>query len=103
MTNIGELIRKQRVELNMSIEELGKRAGVSRSYLSRLERGERTLSVPKLAKISSILGLNIIDDNETYLKWKSVIDYFESEEIDPEKVLELYLVMKKIQKILNKE
>lgn len=39
---IGELIRKKRMEKGISLTELSQMAGISKSYLSYLERGMKT-------------------------------------------------------------
>lgn len=38
---LGQRIRERREALGINIEELGRRSGVSPSYISRVERGER--------------------------------------------------------------
>ena len=41
----------------MTAEQLAERAGISQSYLSRMERGERNVSLRNLAKIAQALGV----------------------------------------------
>ena len=52
---IAELIRKRRSTLGLSQEELGERAGLHRTYIGALERGERNLSVRTLYKVAAAL------------------------------------------------
>jgi len=43
LTALGKAVRGYRAEQNISQEELGYRAGLHRTYLSGIERGERSL------------------------------------------------------------
>lgn len=57
----GQKIREHRERRKMSITELADRIGVSRSYMSRMEKGERPIKTEVLNKISSILDVPIQD------------------------------------------
>ena len=66
METIGDLIKKYRKEHNLSMEEFGKRCGLSKAYISLIERGKNTRSnkpiVPSIDTVKSIaeaLGLDI--------------------------------------------
>ncbi len=54
----GSLIRKKRTALGMSVSELARRSGLSRSYISLIEYGKRTTysreTVRRLAKVLSL-------------------------------------------------
>jgi XRE family transcriptional regulator of biofilm formation len=55
---IGDYIRKIRLERNISIAELSKRTGVSKSYLSNLERNnQKNPGIEVIKKISSVLDI----------------------------------------------
>lgn len=54
----GELIRFRRKELNMTQEELAKRIGKKRPYISRIENGE-DIRISNLAAVANALGLTI--------------------------------------------
>ena len=54
--NLGELIRRQRVNVPMTQQELAAASGVSPSYLGRIERGERYPSARVLRRIARPLG-----------------------------------------------
>ncbi len=56
---IGRKIRDRRKELNMSLRELGRRAGLTASFISQLERGLINPSILSLRKISNVLGVPI--------------------------------------------
>jgi len=42
---------------DLSLQELGRRTGVSQGQLSRFVRGERTLTLPAAAKVCEFFGL----------------------------------------------
>jgi transcriptional regulator with XRE-family HTH domain len=52
-------LRALRVERGLSLDELGHRAGIERSRLSRAERGYARLSDVELEKIASIIGADV--------------------------------------------
>jgi hypothetical protein len=56
-------------------------------------------------KLDQILNILNMQQIETYIpiKWKSVIDYCESEELKPERVLELLVVVVNIANKQNKK
>ena len=54
--NLGEAIRKARLEQNLTQEQLGERIGVQRAQISRLERGH-SISIPTLSKVFQALGV----------------------------------------------
>ena len=55
--DFGEVIRRQRVTIPLTLQELAAKAGVSPSHLGRIERGERFPSARILRKIAQPLGL----------------------------------------------
>ena len=55
--NLGEAIRRQRVNIPLTVRELATMSGVSPSYLGRIERGERYPSARVLRRIAKPLGL----------------------------------------------
>jgi len=57
--NFGEDIRKLREEAGMTQQELANRAGVSRSYIARLETTSKKGTVETLRKIFNVLDLDI--------------------------------------------
>lgn len=54
---LGERLRLARMRRRMSLVELAKRAGVARGTLTRLERGDLSVSLGLLARVLAILGL----------------------------------------------
>lgn len=55
---LGRAIREYRVERRYSQERLAERAGVHRTYLGGVERGERNLSLGNIVRISEALGVS---------------------------------------------
>src|SRR5438874_1679177 len=56
--NFGSTLRYYREKKGMSLQELFERTGVSNSYISRLERGDRKApSIPISSKIADALGI----------------------------------------------
>lgn len=57
LIKLGEIVRKKRIQQNLTQCELSVRANVDRNYIGMLERGERNPSYLSLLKIAK--GLNI--------------------------------------------
>lgn len=65
LVKIGEVIRRARKERGLSQELLAVDAGVDRSYMGGIERGEHNLTVMSLLRIASALdckAANLMDD-----------------------------------------
>jgi transcriptional regulator with XRE-family HTH domain len=56
---LGQRIRAARRELAMSQERLAHEAGLDRSYVGRVERGEHNLTFVSLVKIARALGRDV--------------------------------------------
>ncbi|MDG3556345.1 helix-turn-helix transcriptional regulator [Acinetobacter bereziniae] len=57
--SIGSQIRKVRKQERVSQEQLALLTGIDRSYLGRIERGEVSVTVEKLAQIAHVLNVDI--------------------------------------------
>ncbi|GGH80974.1 XRE family transcriptional regulator of biofilm formation [Pullulanibacillus pueri] len=58
---IGKKIKQLRQEKRLSITELSEKAGVSKSYLSTIERNlQKNPSVQFLEKIAEVLGVSVL-------------------------------------------
>jgi transcriptional regulator with XRE-family HTH domain len=57
----GHRVRELRKQMGFSQERLASLAGVDRSYLGQLERGEKNVSLQNMAKIASALGVHLAD------------------------------------------
>lgn len=58
---VAEEIRAQRRAIEMSQEELGRRAGVSRGQVIRIEGKERVLDVSQLDAFCKALGIGMVE------------------------------------------
>jgi len=59
LLTVGSNIRKQRLKLGMTQENLSFETGLDRSYIGGVERGERNLSLLTLTKIAKCLNCNV--------------------------------------------
>lgn len=70
---IGEKIKQLRNSKGLSLTELSERAGVSKSYLSTIERNlQKNPSVQFLEKVAEVLGvsvLNLIHEDDEAQDW----------------------------------
>lgn len=53
----GEAVRKHRLRVGMSQEELAFSAGINTTYLSDVERGKRNISLLNIRRLASALGI----------------------------------------------
>lgn len=60
-TRLGDRIRAYRTARGLTLEQVGKHAGVSSSFLSQIERGRSGASVRTLTLIAEALGLTMSD------------------------------------------
>lgn len=51
-------VRRRRLELGLSQEELAERAGVHRTYIGMLERGEKNVTIYNIERLAIALGVN---------------------------------------------
>jgi len=55
----GARVRKLRNVLGLSQEELAEKAGVHRTYIGMIERGEKNITLSNIEKIASALGVSV--------------------------------------------
>jgi predicted transcriptional regulator len=60
LRELGAKVRKIRVELGLSQEELGEKAGLHRTYIGSIERSERNVSLINIKRIASALGVSVV-------------------------------------------
>lgn len=57
-TVFGERVRARRLELGLSQESLAQKAGLHRTYVGSLERGERNVALINILKLGKALDLD---------------------------------------------
>jgi transcriptional regulator with XRE-family HTH domain len=62
-SDLGKIIKQQRVKVPLTLQELAGESGVSSSHLGRIERGERFPSARILRRIAKPLGF---DEDELF-------------------------------------
>ena len=55
----GNRVRRERLRLGLSQEELAGLAGLHRTYIGMIERAEKNITLRNIQKISKALGLSI--------------------------------------------
>lgn len=72
---LGRNLRRYRTEQGLTIEQLAEKAGISITFYSNLERGNKMLSVETLLKLSNVLCVSIdalLSDREPDERTKSI-------------------------------
>src|SRR5689334_24912859 len=59
MASVGERIRGRRAELGWTQDQLAQKAGISKSFLSDLENGKRSVGADNLLDIARALGVSL--------------------------------------------
>ena len=59
LVKLGDNIRFLRGKIEISQEELAYQAGLERSYLGKVERGQRNVTILSALKISKALGVEL--------------------------------------------
>lgn len=54
---VGEAIKNARLQQNLTQEELGKRIGVNRSQICKLERGNSSITLSTMGRVFKALGI----------------------------------------------
>lgn len=54
---VGEAIKKARLKQNLTQEELGKRLGVKRSQICKLESGKSSITLSTMSRVFQALGI----------------------------------------------
>lgn len=59
LCKLGAAIRAARKDCGLSQEALADAAGIDRSHMGKIERGERNVSVLNVARVAEALGVTI--------------------------------------------
>ncbi len=55
----GKKLRELRKQIGISQEELGFRAGLHRTYIGSIERGEQNMSIQGVEKLAKAIGVSV--------------------------------------------
>lgn len=59
LNRFGEKVREERLKKGLSQEELAEKAGVHRTYIGMIERGEKNITLMNIKKVANALDLKI--------------------------------------------
>lgn len=59
LIKFGSKIKAERLKQNLSQEELAAKAGVHRTYIGMIERGEKNITLLNIEKIAKSLNMSI--------------------------------------------
>jgi transcriptional regulator with XRE-family HTH domain len=62
---LSRLIRVARIELNLTATEVAERAGISRSMLQRMEKGDPKCEIGAVFEVATILGINLFNAEQS--------------------------------------
>ena len=64
---LGSLIQTARKEQKLTTQELADRAGISRNFLQRIEKGDPKCNIGAFFEVATIVGVKLFDADETSL------------------------------------
>lgn len=67
LIRFGQAVRRRRMELDLSQENLAERADLHRTYVADIERGVRNVSLRSIEKLGQALDVSIPDLYTTLL------------------------------------
>jgi len=67
LIRFGQAVRRRRIELDLSQENLAERADLHRTYIADIERGVRNVSLRSIEKLGRALEVSIPDLYTTLL------------------------------------
>lgn len=59
LIRFGKKVREERLKKGLSQEDLASKAGVHRTYIGMIERGEKNITLVNIKKVAIALGLRI--------------------------------------------
>ena len=67
ITLLSSLIRSARIEKKLTTTQAAERAGISRSLLQRIEKGDPKCNIGAFFEVATIVGVKLFDADETTL------------------------------------
>jgi transcriptional regulator with XRE-family HTH domain len=59
LVSFGKRVKEERLKLNLSQEQLAERAGLHRTYIGMIERGEKNITLINICKIAKALDISV--------------------------------------------
>jgi transcriptional regulator with XRE-family HTH domain len=60
---MGNMIREGRIALSLTADALAQRAGISRSLLQRIEKGDPSCTIGAVFEVAAIVGIPLFDSD----------------------------------------
>ena len=67
VTLLAGLIRTARKERKLTAQEVANRAGISRGFLLRIEKGDMKCEIGVVLEVATLVGIKLFDADETTL------------------------------------
>lgn len=64
---LGQLIRRARLERKVTAAQLAERAGLSRSLVQRIEKGDPSCSIGAVFEAAAVVGVRLFDADQSSL------------------------------------
>jgi len=64
---LGQLVQVARKEQRLTAQEVADRAGISRNFLQRIEKGDPKCNIGAFFEVATIVGVKLFDADETTL------------------------------------
>jgi transcriptional regulator with XRE-family HTH domain len=61
LVGLGRSVKQSRAERGVSQEELAHLAGIDRSYMSSIERGEQNVGLMSMQRVAAALGVTLAE------------------------------------------
>jgi AraC-like DNA-binding protein len=61
---LGQLIRRARIERQITVEELAERAGLSRGLVARMEKGDLGCAIGAVFEAAAVVGVRLFDADQ---------------------------------------
>ncbi|MBQ3729784.1 MAG: DUF3791 domain-containing protein [Spirochaetales bacterium] len=65
---LGKMIKEKRLAQNLRMDDVARKAGISRVTLWSIEKGEGNCSLSSLLRVMDVLGLRMIVENQSSLE-----------------------------------
>ena len=70
ITVLGQLIRINRIERKLAVQELAERVGISRDMMQRIERGDARCGIGLVFEAAAVVGVPLFDEDPSKLSFR---------------------------------